>query len=155
MSDIKDEEKWKNLSQVLYKFNNNDEEIVIIYSMISELYLNFDNNFSENNIYKNQHTIQYIIDLIYNIFGSGICSNRKEYEFYRSLTENNLNNIYNNSFDSQYDINNKENLEKFNKFRKYLELLNFVKNKYNKNIDLICKSLPKWFVSYLGFNYHC
>jgi hypothetical protein len=146
---ISEYNKWKNLSDILYKCNNNQEEIIIIYNMIIELYSFGNNDFSEINIYKNYHKIESIIDLFYNIFGDGICNNRKEYEFYRSFIENNLENKLENGLDEITQIG----LYKFKKFRKYLELLNFVKNKYNQNIDLISKNLPKWFVAYLGFNY--
>ena len=146
---ISEYDKWKNLNEILYNCNDNQEEIIIIYNLIIELYSFCKNDFYKINIYKNYNKIKYIIDLFYNIFGDGICNNRKEYEFYRSFIENNLENNLQNGLD---EITQK-GLSKFKKFRKYLELLNFVKNKYNQNIDLISKNLPKWFVLYLGFKY--
>ncbi len=142
MSNINDYNKWKKLGQILYEFNNNDEEIVEIINIILELDFDSDNNFEKNYICKNHYKLCNIVDTIYNVFGDGICSNRAEYEFYRSLAGNIENNTY--------VINNKDSFEKFNKFRKYLELLNFVKSKYNQDIDLMSINLPKWFMLYIG-----
>ena len=138
--------KWSNLSNILYKHNNNNESIIEIFEMIQDLCNN--NNLYNYLIMNNYTKIQLIIDSIYNYYGAGICNNRKEYEFYLSLNENNLEKI-NNKYEEQLIIT-EEGLHKFNQFRKYLELLQFVMKTYDQNISLISENLPKWFVIYIG-----